>query len=300
MAELPRLLWGTVVLRPYVFLFLAAYLAVASRHLGWRRAFLFTPLGYALAWLSEFSSIHWGFPYGDYYYIPTTAGKELWVLGVPFMDSLSYVFLCYCAWSTALFILSPSAAGGRGGIFVLETRALRRALPTWLLASFLFVLLDIVIDPVAFQGDRWFLGRIYGYRSPGLYFGIPMSNFAGWLAVGLAMTGALQLLDRAGVLEPRGRAGFRGPGALGPLLYLSVLAFNLWVTFSIGEGLMGAVGAVLVFFSLLFVAFFTWYKLENVPDGALRRHLEDFPHSEARPAAGSSLEAGRAGLAARQ
>ena len=70
-----RLFWGTVVLRPYVFAFLAIYLAAAATHLGWRRTLLFLPLGYSLAWLSEYSSIHWGFPYGDYFYIPSTAGS---------------------------------------------------------------------------------------------------------------------------------------------------------------------------------------------------------------------------------
>ncbi len=280
MAETLRLLWATVLLRPYVFAFLAVYLIAAARHLGRRRALLFTPLGYALAWLSEFASIHWGFPYGDYYYIPSTAGKELWVFGVPFMDSLSYVFLSYCSYATALFILSPAAFVG-GRLLVLETRCLRRSRQTWLLASFLFVLLDIVIDPVALQGSRWFLGQIYGYREAGLYFGIPMSNFGGWLVVGLAMTGALQLLDRARALES-GRAGFQGVGAIGPLLYVSVLAFNLRVTFSIGEGLMGAVGTVICFFSALLVAFFTFYKHEHFSIAALRRHIADFPHSKAR------------------
>ncbi|HXY61765.1 MAG TPA: carotenoid biosynthesis protein, partial [Nitrospirota bacterium] len=77
------LLLDTLLLRPYVFVFLAVYLAGCSLHLGLKRALLFGIAGYAIAWLSEFSSIHNGFPYGHYYYLNGTMGKEIWVLGVP-------------------------------------------------------------------------------------------------------------------------------------------------------------------------------------------------------------------------
>ena len=33
--------------------------------------------------------------------------QELWVAGVPFMDSLSYVFLAYASYSLALVALTP-------------------------------------------------------------------------------------------------------------------------------------------------------------------------------------------------
>ena len=41
------------------------------------------------------------------------------------------------------------------------------------LTCLLFMLIDVVIDPVALRGDRWFLGQIYGYPDPGVYFGVP-------------------------------------------------------------------------------------------------------------------------------
>jgi len=284
MPEILQLLWGTVLLRPYVFAFLAVYLVAAGAHLGWRKTLLYLPLGYGLAWLSEFSSIHWGFPYGDYYYIPRTREVELWVAGVPFMDSLSYVFLSYCSYSTALFILSP-VTFAKGDFFLLETRALRRSPGVWILGAFLFVFLDIVIDPVALQGSRWFLGQIYGYREPGIYFGIPLSNFGGWLAVGLVLTGVLGRLEGRGWLEGKRLPLLRRvPCALllGPVLYLSVLAFNLAVTFWIGEKLMGLVGCFLVFFPLLLVFFFTLYKRKHLTPEQIAAHLMDFPSSRAR------------------
>jgi len=285
MGDFSRLLWGTVLLRPYVFAFLLVYVAASAIHLGWRRTLLFLPLGYSLAWLSEFCSIHWGVPYGDYFYIPTTADRELWVAGVPFMDSLSYVFLSYCSYAMALFVLSPIAVGGKE-LFILETRPLRRSRRVLVLGACLFVLLDIIIDPIALQGHRWFLGQIYGYREPGLYFGIPLSNFAGWLIVGLVLIGTLQLLDRFSGLDGQGwnRMGCRVPGGglLGPVLYLAVLIFNLAVTFWIGETLLGLVGCLILGYFSIPGVFFTLYKLEQVNDELIERHLLSFPHSRAR------------------
>ena len=283
MLEVLQLLIGTVVLRPYVFAFLAVYCIAASAHLGWRGAAVHIPLGYGIAWLSEYSSIHWGFPYGDYFYIQDTVGRELWVLGVPFMDSLSYVFLSYCSFAMAIFLLSPVRFTSKSAL-VLETRSLRRSWQVLVLGAFLFVLLDIIIDPVALQGYRWFLGQIYGYRQAGLYFGIPMSNFGGWLLVGFAMVGTLQSLDRIPALEPRQYSLFgRVPGIalLGPVLYVSVLVFNLTITFRIGEDLLGLVGCLILFFPSLLAFFFTLHKQAHLTPGQIHCHLRDFPRSAA-------------------
>ncbi|SVB89047.1 uncharacterized protein METZ01_LOCUS241901, partial [marine metagenome] len=92
------LLLGTVLLRPYVFLFLAVYLIIAILNMGVIRSVAFTVLAYTIAFLSEYSSTRNGFPYGFYNYIETTRGQELWISNVPFMDSLSYSFLAYVAY----------------------------------------------------------------------------------------------------------------------------------------------------------------------------------------------------------
>ncbi len=91
----------TIVMRPYVFTFFAAFLLACVPHLGWRKTLIFTLAGYLIAFTSEKLSITTGFPYGWYYYIDDTSHQELWVWGVPFFDSLSYVFLTYCSYTTA-------------------------------------------------------------------------------------------------------------------------------------------------------------------------------------------------------
>ncbi|MDA8306004.1 MAG: carotenoid biosynthesis protein [Deltaproteobacteria bacterium] len=277
MYEFLRLLWGTIRLRPYVFAFLAVYLVAGWRHFGWKKTLVYLPVGYSLAWLSEFSSIHWGFPYGDYFYINTTAGRELWVLGVPFMDSLSYVFLSYCSYSLAVFLMSPVALRS-GNLITGETSQIRRSWSTLVLGAFLFALLDVIIDPVALQGRKWFLGLIYGYRHAGFYFGIPMSNFGGWLLVGFVLTAALQALERmdpkgSKLHLPAGRASWMR--LLGPVLYFSVLLFNITITFQIGEMLLGLVDLLLVATLTVPMVFFTIYKITRA--GA------EAPHAFAQP-----------------
>lgn len=286
MPEFLNLFLGTVLLRPYVFVFLAVYLVAAAAHMGWRRTLVYLPLGYAIAWLSEYSSIHWGIPYGDYFYIPATIHQELWIAGVPFMDSLSYVFLSYCSYSMAIFLLSP-VLFSQGNAFVLETHRVRQSRQTLVLGSFLFVFLDIVIDPVTLHGHRWFLGQIYGYREIGVYFGVPMSNFAGWLVVGFVLVGVLQMLDRQRGLEPGKTSALHAiPGIvlLGPVLYASILLFSLAVTFWIGEILLATVDCLLIFFPALLVFFFTLYKQTHLNATCITRHAADFGKSRPVPA----------------
>ena len=93
MIDVPRLLLGSLLLRPYVFAFLGAHLAGASALLGWRRTAAFTLITWGVALAAEASSIRTGIPFGWYYYVPATAGQELWIGGVPFFDSLSFPFL---------------------------------------------------------------------------------------------------------------------------------------------------------------------------------------------------------------
>src|SRR5919198_2954076 len=95
------LLVATVLLRPYVFAFLAAFLAAATVDLGVRRTALFATCLWPLAWLAEFASTRIGIPFGLYHYTGSTRGQELYVANVPFMDSLSFVFLAYAAFCLA-------------------------------------------------------------------------------------------------------------------------------------------------------------------------------------------------------
>ena len=216
-----ELLIGTLVLRPYVFGFLAAFLVTGARDLGWRRLVAFGVWVWPVAWLAEFSSTRIGVPFGFYHYTGDTRGQELYIADVPFMDSLSFTFLAY-----ASFCLARAALNGR--------RAPGPVLA--LFSGVLMMALDVVIDPLAVRGDRWFLGQIFYYPDGGVYFGVPLSNFVGWVIVGaVGVGGYLALVGDAAGRQPRG----------GVTLYYAVAVFNVAVTVWIGEWVLAAVGLIL-------------------------------------------------------
>ncbi len=275
------LLVHTVALRPYVFVFFLVYLIGCSLHLGLKRALLFGTVGYLITWLTEYSSIHNGFPYGLYYYIEHTRNEEIWVRGVPLMDSMSYVFLAYASYTMALLVISP-VLYSRGITYLLETRRIRGSFFAALLGAVFMVYLDIIIDPVALRGGRWFLGQIYGYPAGGVYFGVPISNFGGWFLTGLLLILALQRIDRyLYVRNVRDYNGRRYPWRflVGPALYVGVLFFNLSVTFSIGEYNLGWVGLFITLLPAVLTFSAIKLKLSHVASisAATECHLRDFP-----------------------
>src|SRR6185503_16963288 len=86
------LVLGTLLLRPYVFGFLAVYLLAAALDLGLRRVVLFTACVGSVALVAELSSTRTGIPFGFYTYTQSTRGQELFIADVPFMDPLSFTF----------------------------------------------------------------------------------------------------------------------------------------------------------------------------------------------------------------
>jgi len=225
------LLWSTLLLRPYVFVFLVAFLAAGCRDLGPARTLGFLLWGWLVAFASEYASTRVGLPFGLYHYTGDTQGRELYLANVPFFDSLSFPFLAYAA-----YCLARRALGAARGARVV------------LLAGVLMMLLDVVIDPLAVRGGRWFLGEIFFYPAGGIYFGVPLSNFAGWALVGWAIVGAYAAVTRDIAAAP-------GPG-IG--LYYGVLLFNLLITMWIGEWVLTGAGIL-----VHVIGFLVWYGFKG-------------------------------------
>ena len=242
--ETLSLLFGTVLLRPYVFIFLAFYLAIAVLQWGWVRTAVFSVLAYSIAFLAEYSSTRNGFPFGYYSYIEATRDKELWISNVPFMDSLSFTFLSFISYMVALLIWSPLKKKGLD-MRIIEIDTISFSHRVILTAALLMMLLDVVIDPVAFLGDRWFLGKIYYYQEEGEYFNIPLTNFAGWFLVGSAILYSFSLVNKKIKSSYCGKMDLPFQGYFAPAIYFGVFLFNLAVTFYIGEYILGFCGIVL-------------------------------------------------------
>jgi putative membrane protein len=104
----------------------------------------------------EFVGVHSGFPFGSYFY---TEVLQPQLAGVPIVLA--------CAWMTLLAYVSG-----------LLWRLRLPSGATVVIGAFWMAGLDLLIDPVATLAlDYW------RWCGAGAYFGVPLSNFAGWLIV---------------------------------------------------------------------------------------------------------------------
>ena len=82
------------------------------------------------------------------------------------------------------------------------------------------------------------MGQIYYYPGGGIYFGVPLANFAGWFVVGVLIVASwrIPILPRL----QKAPEPLSVPVRLGPLfLYASVFLFNTGVAFYLKEWKLG-------------------------------------------------------------
>lgn len=276
-----HLLLATLELRPYVFIFLASYLAIAIVNFGLRTTMLFTVLTYAVSLACEWSSVHNGFPFGLYHYLDATRGREIWIAGVPFMDSLSFTFLGFASYTVALLVASPLHRRGLD-LRLLDNWKIRRAPRVWMMSALFMVMVDMVVDPLSVRGDRWFLGKIFWYDPPGPHFGVPISNYLGWFFVAAIAIAMFQLLDgwiNRGAGKPAGAIPTLPSRALlGPMLYAGIVGFGISMLFVIGAH---DIAWASVFIYLPFAALILHIVTRAESYGgaaAIAQHLDDFPY----------------------
>ena len=114
-----------------------------------------------------------GFPFGRYTYTGSL-GPRLW--GVPVVIALAWPML---AWAAALVAHR-----------LVHRRAARIAVGAWALATW-----DLFLDPQMVAAGHWHW-RHPSPHLPGVP-DVPLTNYAGWLAVSMLMSAALQaVLDR--------------------------------------------------------------------------------------------------------
>ncbi len=129
-----------------VFLALAAVIAIRGEWPHWQPIAIAAALGF----VAEAIGVASGYPFGPYRYTPVLAPM---LLGVP--------LVVVGAWM----------------ILFVYVRQMRLGI---LLSAALMAALDLVIDPLAAN----FLGY-WQWRGGGPYYGVPLLNFVGWLAVAL-------------------------------------------------------------------------------------------------------------------
>ena len=128
----------------------------------WRGILAFVILCLAIGNLFENVGVRTGFPFGPYYFTDVMGPK---ILAVPIMLGLAYVGMAYLSFTLARLILDNVGAPPGGSLVV--------ALPV--VAAVIMVAWDLCLDPV------WStIVRAWIFPGGGAYFGVPISNFAGW------------------------------------------------------------------------------------------------------------------------
>lgn len=179
-------------------LFLIILVAIhGSATIGWRGIGTFVAIVAPVTFLLEASSIATGFPFG--FYVHHMAGPSL--LGVPAVVVTGYVLLGWIAWNVACALIRVSGSSGPFD---------RLTMP--IVAAFVLAGYDFVVDPINATALH-----LYSYRHPGGTFGVPLTNFLGWLFTGWV---AFQIFS---LVEPR-RTGTATTG-----LSLALLPCLVWV-----------------------------------------------------------------------
>jgi putative membrane protein len=178
-------LMGTLVHRWYVTLFGIAFAYFAIRHLGWRKTAIYAVGATMVGVLAENGSVHFGFPYTTYTFNPDLRGDEIFVGDVPLMVPLSYTFMGYFA-----FVAGRLLASGPW-----RTRA-RAAWMELVMAWILAVWALWILDPISRLGDEFYLGRVFEYRGPGFWFGLPLGSQAGFGLTAAVLLAILFVLNR--------------------------------------------------------------------------------------------------------
>ncbi|MCC7459865.1 MAG: carotenoid biosynthesis protein [Proteobacteria bacterium] len=275
--ELFKLFWGTLTLRPYVFVFLIAFLAAGFLKMGKKRTLTFMFVTWIVAFICEFMSTRNGFPFGMYHYIGDTRDRELFVSNIPFYDSLSFSFLLFASYSMALVMLSPLKISKKN-VDVLDHFKLRQSKSVLFLTTLFMMMIDVVIDPVALRGDKWFLGRIYYYENPGYHFGVPLSNAFGWAFVGFVSLLIYQQIEKRYFVhqEKPLKSNIPYHSLMGMGLYYGVLAFMLSICWWIDErALLITNGFIFLLPTILLIVRFRDPRARSTEQD-WKKHCEDY------------------------
>jgi isopentenyl-diphosphate delta-isomerase type 1 len=196
--EMPA--WAAYASAINVILFALPAFFATRRWLGLRDGFLLWAILGALAVTLESIAILTGFPYGHFGY------SEL----------LGYRLFGLAPWTVA-FAWTPLLLAG----WVISSRLLEHS-SAWplriILTALITVVFDLVLDPGAVRLGFW------RYDDGGLYYGVPVSNFLGWIVTGCV--GALVIL---------GFEGWRRPLLPVPiqLTYSAVAIVFFWTAFAV-------------------------------------------------------------------
>ena len=207
MSPLPQMLAAVTIMVVFIHALVA---------LGWVNAFCFIALVMAITFAVENIGAATGVPFGHYHFV---VGADLPHVGqIPLIVGFLYFGIGYCA-----FLIGVLLTAGRSRVIPL--------LAAPLAAAFVMTQWDLTMDPV--NSTRY---GLWIWHDGGGYFGVPLSNFAGWFGemfvAFFAVTLFLRWRHASFGFEARGRTFWAMP----VLLYLAAGLSQIAPLLSAGRG----------------------------------------------------------------
>ncbi|MCL4504987.1 MAG: carotenoid biosynthesis protein [Chloroflexi bacterium] len=159
LAHLAQPLWSATLFA--IILLFAITLAHLVETRGLRRGTLMALSAFLITLGAELLGAASGLPFGRYHYTDQLGPKVLGL--VPLVVPAAWLMMLYPAYETAA-LLAPLRLRGAG-----------RALARMLIAAAAMTAWDISLDPRMVREGNWV------WQNGGGWFGVPLSNYAGWL-----------------------------------------------------------------------------------------------------------------------
>jgi putative membrane protein len=228
--------------------------------LGWRKILAMFTIVIVVSNLFENLSIAYGFPFGFYHYT-TDLGPKLF--SVPLLIGISYIGFAYVSWTLATYLV--------GDVFH-KARSLG-VLSVPIVAAFIISAGNFCFEPITSTVRGWWI-----WREGGGYFGVPLSNFMGWLLTTFtifflfalyqrldkSVTSSMPVYSRRFHLAPAliyalTTVGFLVQYLFGENFKVTDASGQIWQTANIYEGTL-----IASIFTVLFMGVLTAFRLANL------------------------------------
>ena len=145
-------------------------MAILWKSWGPAKTLRITALVAVLSWAAETLGSQTGFPFGTYDY---TEALQPQLFHVPLLIPLAWMMMLPPAWGVARVLSRRLAPGWQTPAFITSSAL---AMTAW----------DLFLDP---QMVTW---GLWEWQNPGGYFGIPWSNYLGWILVSALITAVVR------------------------------------------------------------------------------------------------------------
>ncbi len=236
----------------------AAMFAHAAERRGPGNALALFGIGGAITLGAEALGAGTGFPFGAYTYADTLGPKALGL--VPWLIPIAWCAMLYPSWQLAGLIVQP---------LPMRVIVAALAMTAW----------DLSLDPRMVADGHWI------WRDGGPYFGVPLSNFAGWAATAAIVFSLWALLERRRPPQAEPGADVALPITAYALVWLGESAANaiFWAGPLVGLCVFAGMG--------VFVSLAAWRLRDHRPrtsGGGRRLPSPVAPNSPGLPAGSAS------------